>query len=500
MKSTSTTERSFFGAHRRTIEGLAATFTSRAAAIATVALGSALVSTSGIAADTPRGVAAAPTVMTAARAVLPSASMVIAAAPAPGSAADAKEEFPLVQAQECRPRAGWPHFFQKASTPGSEVRIAYFGGSITAQPGWRPKTLAHFKTLFPQATFVEINAAIGGTGSDLGVSRLRQDVLDHKPDLVLVEFATNDGGAAPLQIFRCMEGIVRQTWRALPHCDIGFVYTLTEAAAAPMLEGKYQRSASAMEAIADHYGIPTIHMALEVAKLAREGKLLWKAPLPKTDAERQALGDKVAFAPDAVHPYPETGHELYLKAVVRSLDPIRSASRSGAAPHALKAPHTADNYERAQMLEVARARLSPGFVALDMKNDSFGKRWSNRLPGLRRAEKAGATLAFRFKGTRCAIYDIIGPDGGQVRVTLDDKEPRIVPRFDSYCTYHRLSSFMIGTDLPDTAHTVKIELLAEPPDKAKILAGRNNKITDPKPYAGLTFNPGAILLVGELLD
>ena len=81
----------------------------------------------------------------------------------------AEADFPLVPAQECRPRGGWPNFLAKANTPGAEVRIAYFGGSITAQAGWRPKSLAFFQREFPQAKFAEINAAIGGTGSDLGV-------------------------------------------------------------------------------------------------------------------------------------------------------------------------------------------------------------------------------------------------------------------------------------------------------------------------------------------
>jgi hypothetical protein len=182
--------------------------------------------------------------------------------PAPGA-------FSRHPAQECRPRAGLTNFFAKANTPGADIKIAYFGGSITAQTGYRVKTLAWFKEAYPQAKFSEINAAIGGTGSDLGVFRLKQDVLDQKPDLMFVEFAVNDGGAAPELIQRCMEGIVRQTWRALPDCDICFVYTLTEALAPAMLEGKFQRSASAMEKIADHYGIPTIHMAMEVAKLRR---------------------------------------------------------------------------------------------------------------------------------------------------------------------------------------------------------------------------------------
>lgn len=143
----------------------------------------------------------------------------------------AADEFPLVPAQECHPRNGLPNFLAKANTAGAEIKIGYFGGSITAQNGWRPKTLAHFQQAYPQANFSEINAAIGGTGSDLGVFRLKQDVLDQTPDLMFVEFAVNDGGASPEQIFRCMEGIVRQTWRTLPECDICFLYTLTEALA-----------------------------------------------------------------------------------------------------------------------------------------------------------------------------------------------------------------------------------------------------------------------------
>ena len=412
------------------------------------------------------------------------------------AAAPAEEN--LVPAQECRPRAGWPNFLAKAKTPGAEVKIGYLGGSITAQQGWRPKTLAWFKEQFPEAKFSEINAAIGGTGSDLGVFRLQQDVLDHSPDLLFVEFAVNDGGAPPEQIHRCMEGIVRQTWRKLPNCDICFVYTLTEALAKPMLEGKFQRSASAMEDIANHYQIPSIHMAMEVAALAKAGKLLWKAPLPKTDEEKKALGDKVAFAPDSVHPHPETGHELYLQAIVRSVPAINTAStRPG--PHLLTEPFIATHYEAAKLIPICKAKLSAGFSKLDLVNDPFGKRWANRLSDLHRATAPGETLEFKFKGTRCSIYDLVGPDCGQVTITLDDQPARIVPRFDSYCTYHRLSALVIGTDLADTVHSVKIQIHPEQPDKAKILAQRNEKIDKPERFDGTHFYPGALLMVGDLV-
>lgn len=407
------------------------------------------------------------------------------------------DDIPLAKAVECTPRAGLPNFYAKLEA-GKDVNIGYLGGSITAQEGWRPKTLKMFQEAYPKAKISQINAAIGGTGSDLGVFRVKQDVLDHKPDLMFIEFAVNDGGAPPEQIYMCMEGIVRQCWKTLPDCDICFVYTLTEALSKPMLDGQFQRSATAMEKIADHYGIPTIHMAMEVAKLAKEGKLIWKGELPKTDEEKKALGDKIVFSKDSTHPYPETGHELYLAAIKRSLPAIQAAgTKTG--PHVLGAPYIVINYEQAKMVPITEATMSAGFTALDPKTDGIAKGFANRLPHLYRANKAGETLTFKFKGTRASIYDLVGPNCGQVIVTLDDQKPKTIARFDPYCTYHRLSALVIGSYLPDTVHTVKIEIHPDQPDKAKILAVNKNTIDDPKRFNDTAWYPGAIMLVGEIV-
>jgi hypothetical protein len=386
-------------------------------------------------------------------------------------------------AEECHPRNGLPNFIAKAETPDAEVRVAYLGGSITAQDGWRPKSLAHFRKTWPKARFSEINAAIGGTGSDLGVFRLKGDVLDKKPDLLFVEFAVNDGGAPREQILRCMEGIVRQTRTALPKCDLCFVYTITESLVGPLLEGQYPKAAAAMEEVADRYALPTIHFGVEVARLAKEGKLIWKGPLEKG-------GDKVVFSNDTVHPYPETGHELYLGSLTRSLPKIREASKpTGPLPE----PLIPTNYERARLVPITDATLSAGFAPSD------DKRWANRLPALHKGSAAGETITFKFKGTRCAIYDVIGPDSGQVRVSLDGGPARLAPRFDSFCQYHRLATLFVGSELPDEVHTVKIEIDPAPPDKAAILAKRQEKMDKPERYQGTAFYPGAILLVGELV-
>jgi lysophospholipase L1-like esterase len=413
-----------------------------------------------------------------------------------GQAAD--KDYPLAEAQEVRARGGLPNFFRKAQTTGAEVKIGYLGGSITAQKGWRVLTLEHFKKAYPQASFAEINAAIGGTGSDLGVFRVQQDVLSKGPDLLFVEFAVNDGGADPQRIIRAMEGIVRQTWKANPQTDICFVYTLTESLSPPMLEGKLQRSASAMEKVADFYGIPSITLGMEVAKLAKAGKLVWRAPLPKTDADKAALGDKFVFAADGTHPHDSTGQVLYTQAIIRSLPALAIANHAPTA-HVTHLALDPANYERARLVPITAAKLSEGLVPADMKKADYAKAWANRLPAMVRLDKPGQSLEFKFQGTHCAVYDVVGPAGGMVAVTLDGKAPKTIPRIDAYCTYARLSTFVVGTDLPEGVHTVRLELLADPIDKAAVLAKNKNKIDKPERFAPLEFTPGGLLIVGELV-
>jgi alpha-L-fucosidase len=180
-------------------------------------------------------------------------------------------------AVECTPRAGLPNFLAKAAG-GGQLKVAYLGGSITAQPGWRVKSLDWLNSTYPKSKFSEVNAAIGGTGSGLGVLRLEHDVLAARPDLLFVEFAVNDAGTDPQEIVKSMEGIVRKTWKALPDCDICFVYTFTEPLLAELKAGRLNRSAAIMEEVGDRYAIPTIHLGLEAVRLEATGGLRMKAP------------------------------------------------------------------------------------------------------------------------------------------------------------------------------------------------------------------------------
>jgi len=104
------------------------------------------------------------------------------------------------------------------------------------------------------------------------------------------------------------------------------------------------------------------------------------------------------------------------------------------------------------------------------------------------------------KGTDVRVYDLLGPDCGQLTIALDDRPPVLQLRFDSFCTYHRLATLSIGEGLEDVTHIVKITIHPEQPDKAKILSQRGEKIGDPKKYDGTAWYAGALLLVGQVVE
>ena len=402
-------------------------------------------------------------------------------------------KYKQVTAEPFRAREGLGNVLAKLQA-GKEVRIAYLGGSITAQNGWRPMTLEWFGKTFPKAKVSEINAAIGGTGSDLGVFRLAQDVLSRKPDLLFVEFAVNDGGASPEGIWRGMEGIVRQTWRCDPTTDICFVYTFRVGYETDLDRGLCTQSMSSDEAIADHYGIPSINMALRVAELAKRGKLQFdtrKGKKPPAD------GGVILFSKDGVHPL-DAGHAVYREVIAGAVTKMVGVSKPG--PHKLPAPFIADNWEKARIVHLQPGLLSAGWRKMDPAR-GLAKRFGNRMPEMWEATKPGETISFKFKGTLVKLYDLVGPDGAQVVCTVDGETGPPRPRFDHYCTYHRIATLPIAAGLPDRVHTVKVEIHPEQPDRSPAMnREKDKKGFNPKKYDGTRLRVAGIMMIGELVE
>jgi len=411
-----------------------------------------------------------------------------------GPAESAEEPFPLRAAVECTPRGGLPNFRAKVEA-GETVRIAYLGGSITAAPGWRVQSREWLSSTYPDATFEEIHAAIGGTGSDLGVFRLQNDALRHGPDLLFVEFAVNDGGASPERIHKAIEGIVRQTWRADPETDICFVYTLSEPMLPDLKSGEMPRAASAMEDLADHYEIPSIHFGVKVVEMLKAGELVFKAPKPKSPEAKPLV-----FSSDGVHPLTETGHRIYTDTIARNW-PILWESGKEKAEHPLKPPYRNDNWEEAKQIPVTMAMLEGEWEQLG-PDDSLAKRFQRNMPQMFRAKSAGAALKFTLKGTTASVFDLVGPDGGQIEIRVNEKEPSFAKRFDGYCTYSRMAKTEIMTESEKGTYQVRATLTGEPLDKREILFEKNRGDFDKNPdqYKDHFWHVSSLLIIGDLSD
>ncbi|OJV11776.1 MAG: hypothetical protein BGO12_08295 [Verrucomicrobia bacterium 61-8] len=413
---------------------------------------------------------------------------------------------PVRAAVECTPRGGLPNVFAKLKT-GEPVKVAFLGGSITEQRGWRVLSLKWLRERYPSAKIEEINAAIGGTGSDLGVYRLEKDVLRFKPDLLFVEFAVNDGGTPSEKIRKAMEGIVRKTWAADPRCDICFVYTLVTASFPALQEGRLTRAASIMEDVADHYQIPSVHLGMQAAALAKDGKLIPASPDARveqvagnglnesTPVPTDAQG-RIIFSKDGVHPFTDTGHVLYTQALIRALTQMESMGTPG--QHAQVAPLDAGNWEHASFAAINdAAAIRRGASDRDVSPDPVAARFANRLPGLMKL-RPGDSLDFRFQGSDAFLYCVRGPDSGVIEILVDGSSRKVV-NFDRYCGTHRLVTIPVGENLPDQVHTVTVRVLDDPVAKGEILAGKGLEDWKAHPgiFTGSDWYVGAILVLGK---
>ena len=90
--------------------------------------------------------------------------------------------------------------FDARARAGDRLTVVFHGASLTWGANatdqnyfsYRARIAARLTEKYPLARFTFHDAAIGGTGSQLGVFRLDRDVLARKPDLVFVDFTAND--------------------------------------------------------------------------------------------------------------------------------------------------------------------------------------------------------------------------------------------------------------------------------------------------------------------
>lgn len=260
---------------------------------------------------------------------------------------------------------------------------------------------------FPSSTISNVNAAIGGTGSELGVFRVGQDVISRKPDLVFIEFAVNDGGTPDATIDRAMEGIVRQIWKADVSTDIVFVYTFVVNQLDDFRQAKPLRTVAHHEKVAAHYGIPSVNVGVPAAARLIDGSMSTEA-----------------FAKDGVHPT-DAGYKIYADTIIEFLGKRRNLKASPRL-HTMPDPLYADHFENARMLPPDQ--LGP--PGKGWKIDEKGP--VKRFPTLLTASEPGSEQVIAFRGSTVGLYYAVGPDTGSLEFQVDDRPWMTFDPFDVF--------------------------------------------------------------------
>lgn len=334
--------------------------------------------------------------------------------------------------------------------------VAFMGGSITEMNGYRPMVVESLRRRFPETEFEFINAGISSTCSHTGAFRLERDVLSKQPDLLLVEFAVNDDQDAAhsyQDALRGMEGIIRAARLRRPQMDILMVHFVNES----MLETTRQRktpvSIAAHSAVADHYGVSTCNVAVELAKQIESGDMTWEVyggVHPKQPGNRVAADlvdrvfDELKFDSD---PPDRSKHVL--------------ADRSGAGRREVPAaldPHSffAGRFLAHDSVELAAGWdwTRPDWSAIP---GSFRSRYADR--DLLVSGQPGAVCEFQFEGQAFGVFVLAGPDAGIVEYSVGGgpwKTRDLYHRYSRGLHYPR--TIVLESGLPNETHQVRLRV------------------------------------------
>jgi lysophospholipase L1-like esterase len=317
------------------------------------------------------------------------------------------------------PRRNLVTFFSKCRA-GGPVTVAYIGGSVTSG-SWRPFTTKWLQEQFKGVDVKEVNAAVGGTGSQLGVFRFGKHVLQHDPDLAFIEFAINDRASPDNSVLATMEGLVRQAWRREKKPDLVFVYTTHHDLACPM---------NRHQAVADAYGIPTVDFQQVIKAVVGPGHIDW--PI---------------LAPDNVHPN-DWGHAIYAATLATFLRRQMALTEAVPPPATLPPVAFSDTYETARLVPVTEG-VPEGWEVLPPAG--------NFRDGSILAKEVGRTITFKFSATQVGLYFQMRKDAGIVSYEIDGQPAgELDTSWGPTYKFNRDNATIVKTDLPQADHTLTI--------------------------------------------
>jgi len=371
-------------------------------------------------------------------------------------------------AQEAAPPLSIASFVAKAEAR-EPLSVVFFGGSLTyganaSDPlttSYRGRMTRWLQEQYPHTPITFHDAAIGGSGSNLGLFRLERDVLAHKPDLVFLDFTVNDDAeGVDVRALAAYERIVRELLQArvrvLPVLMLFKSHASNPDAPLPPRHEAHLKLAAA-------YQLPAANVLAYIRAKARSGTSpddLWN------------LGD-------GAHPGDE-GYQLFFEAV---RDRFVLAGREKA-PMILPAALVFDDLYPRHTRKVLTDSLPSGWTKQKTYRtalwfDGMASRWMGDVATAAAASNP-APLEVEFEGSMVGIFGERNGLAPPIKVWIDGKPiqaPKAKP--DDFLWKIDTSRFapakkgsgnlflwqLLANNLSDGKHTLRIEPVFTGADK-----------------------------------
>ncbi|GGW48317.1 SGNH/GDSL hydrolase family protein [Arenibacter certesii] len=338
-------------------------------------------------------------------------------------------------------------------------RVAFLGGSITYNGGWRDSITNFLKYRFPNTKFEFIAAGIPSMGSTPAAFRLERDVLENGPvDLLFEEAAVNDAanGRANEEQIRAMEGIVRHVRHNNPTTDIVLMHFVDPEKMESYRNGEIPQVIQNHERVAIHYNIPTIDLAKEVTERIGAGEFSWEEDFKN------------------LHPSP-FGQGIYAHSIITFLENAwdgNVAEDDKITVHSLPEKLDNNSYDNGALIPISNNMASKGwkYDANWKPSDGVGSRENYTNVPMLIGSTTGAILKFKFEGTAVGITVAAGPDAGILEYRIDNGPWLKQDLFTNWSSHLHLPwYFTLKTDLMPGKHVLRLRL-----NKEKNMASKGN--------------------------
>lgn len=324
-----------------------------------------------------------------------------------------------------------------------EGTVAFLGGSITHNSGWRNKVAQYLEERFPDTSFTIITAGIPSLGSTPHAFRFSRDVLEKgMPDLLFVESAVNDrtnGFSKEAQI-RALEGILRQAYKVNPAMSVVLMPFADPDKFGDYDAGKEPIEVAVHQEVAAHYGAAYINLSQEIYDRIKSGELSWKYDFKD------------------LHPSPY-GQELYFQSIRELLE--NSENNTQPEPAKLPEPLDAFSYSKAHYMALEEVVPTKGFK-IDPVWEPYPALATR--PGFVKVpmlvgEVIGDSFEMTFEGRAIGIAVVSGPDAGILSYRIDGKKTQTLDLFTRWSKQLHLPWYLMLSDtLKPGKHTVKVTI------------------------------------------